>query len=134
MVSRGLIHLTRGQVFRLGGRTVLTMGGASTPGRTDSGKYWDWWPEQDPSSEDEETAVRNVEEAGGEVDLVLSRDCPRSWLPPASRNAGSVSSDVLESLLGRISYGRWYFGNENADADLDGVHASAVCRRVIPIA
>lgn len=133
-VSRGLIHLTRGQVFRLGGKTVLTMGGKTVPGRTDAGRYWDWWPEQDSSQEDADTACGNVRKAGGKADIVLTCDCPRSWKRYASGSDVPQSAEVLESVLRRIGYGHWYFAGDGSGEEFPEVRATAVFRRIIPFA
>lgn len=133
-VSRGVTHLLRGQVFRLGGLSLLTVGGATTPGRTDAGKYWDWWPGQDVSAEDAETALRNIGKAGGGVDLVLSCECPSSWKSSVGEGVATVSSDVLETISRKVPYGHWYFGNGYDETELQEVRASAVGGRVIPIA
>lgn len=138
-VCRGVTRLMRGQVFSLCGLSVLTLGGAPTPGRSDEGKYWDWWPEQDPARADAEEAVRNASRAGGSVDVVLTCDCPRAWKRRVSAyDEGallpSAASDVLQSVLDSVGYGRWYFGNYDADADFPDLRASLVRRRVLPVA
>ncbi|AGI48449.1 hypothetical protein TALC_01475 [Thermoplasmatales archaeon BRNA1] len=131
-ISRSILRLTRGQVFMICGAKVLTLGGASTPERGDLGKYWNWWPEQDPSPGDVDTAVLNTAEWGGHVDFILTCDCPTSWKGLVGGRI-SKSSDVLEDLLRRVDYRHWYFGNHPIDADYDDVRASCVNKRVIRI-
>jgi len=130
-ISRGILRLTRGQVFTIFGKTFLTLGGAATEGRSDRGKYYDWWPEQDPLPSDAENAVRNVTAVGGKVDFVLSCECPRSWRNELGAYGTSAASDVLQDVLDNVTYGHWYFGNYPVDRDLADVRASVVKDRVI---
>lgn len=133
-VSRDVTMLCRGEVFRLHGKTVLAFGGASTPGRDDVGKYWSWWPDQDPDGEDLERALSNVDKVGGKVDVVLSCDCPESWkdgMPGSVR--GLPSGRMCQRLLESIDYGRWVFSRRGLDLDLPEVRASCVGSRVLPL-
>lgn len=95
-----VLHLMRGQVFKIDGATFFTMGGAAShdiqdgildPASPDfEQEYWfkrrtrhmfrvkgvSWWPEELPSDEEYEEAVRNLKEAGWRVDCVLTHCAP----------------------------------------------------------
>lgn len=129
-VSRGIMRLCRGQVFTIDGLRILTFGGCTTEGRDDVGKYWDWWPDQDPSQEDIDTAISN---AGESVDYILSCDCPTSWRRPMGLKGSTPSSEAAEAILWNVRYGTWLFGNLGRDAVVPGMNASAVHSRVIRI-
>lgn len=130
-ISRGLTHLMRGQVFTIGGRTLLTMGGSTTPGRDDVGKYYDWWPEQDIFPPEVEVAERNLSAVGDCVDLVLTCECPTSW---KSRINGMPTpcSDALERILGVVDYGHWYFSGPSL-TELPDVSATMVGHEVVAL-
>lgn len=129
-ISRGVMRLCRGQVFEIGGRTCLTVGGGTTEGRRDEEKYWDWWPEQDISEEEEKAIFANLSRYGNRVDLILTYDVPTSW-----RKEGSTrSSEVLEELRRSADYGHWYHYGRGADAEYPERRSTAVTDRIIPIA
>lgn len=130
-ISRGITHLMRGQVFTLGGKTVFTMGGMSTSGRTDLGKYYDWYPEQDIFPADLQTAEENLREVDSTVDVVLTCDCPSSW-KSSSGTAQLQTSTCLDSLVSRIEYSHWYFSNPTL-AELYSVKATGVNQTCIII-
>ncbi len=110
VISRGILHLMRGQVFRLEGKTFLVCGGAATPGRDEAGKYWDWWPEQDPGPADRAAAADALTACGHKVDYVLSCDLPARWRPSAE--PASAAAQWLDELLSAVTYGRWFFGGD----------------------
>ncbi len=123
--SRGIYHLMRGQVFTLGGRRFFTMGGAVTPDRSESEKYWSWWPEQDITDEDLIEAKKNLLNVGNKVDYVLSSACPRTW-----KNDGS---EMLDRILDKVDYGHWYFSGPAAQSGCLGLKAEGVSEVVLPI-
>ncbi|MCQ2079826.1 MAG: hypothetical protein MJZ38_07220 [archaeon] len=130
-MSRGITHLMRGQVFRIDGRTILTMGGCSTVGRTDLGKYYDWYPEQDIFPADLQAAESNLEEVDGKVDLVLTCDCPASWRAGSATDCLQTSR-CLDDLASLVTYRHWYFSNP-VQMELPTVSATGVAQTCIII-
>jgi hypothetical protein len=124
-ISRGITYLARGQLFSLGGRSLLTMGGAPTPGRDDTGKYYTWWPEQDISPDDEKEAELNLLEGGWRADYVFTSDRPRGW-------GGPGGSEVLERLAFQTDYGSWFFAGPE-DREFPDYRAVQVCDKVISL-
>ncbi|MCQ2085093.1 MAG: hypothetical protein MJZ21_02980 [archaeon] len=109
-ISRSITHLMRGQVFTMGGKTFLTMGGGTTPGRDDFGKYYTWWPEQDIFPQEILAAEYNLAEHGNKVDYVFTCECPTSWKSEISGFRTSCS-DSLEHLMDKVEYRHWYFSD-----------------------
>lgn len=52
-----VLHLMRGEVFDIGGLTVLAMGGAASNDRQYRKEGMSWWPEEMPSEGRWTTAV-----------------------------------------------------------------------------
>lgn len=98
---RGVMRLCRGQVFSLFGKSVLTVGGGTTVGRNDTGKYYDWWPEQDITDADVSESLRNA--GSGYVDAVIS-----SIAPIAYDGKSTISTDSLVLISESVRYGTWY--------------------------
>ncbi len=101
VISRGIYRLMRGQIFNLEGISVLSMGGALSKDRSEAGKYWVWWPEQEISDTDIREAEGNLMRIGGKVEYVFSSSHPFSW--------GEGGDQKLDRLLGKIKYNGWYF-------------------------
>lgn len=125
-ISRDVMRLCRGQVFTIGGKTVLALGGGTTAGRRPEDKYWDWWPEQDISEQEEKTAFDNLRAHGDRVDIVLTYGRPSSWGGTEGR-----TSDVLEEVRRSVDFGHWYFYGEDGCAPSSD--ASAVGERILTI-
>ena len=133
-ITRGVMRLCRGQVFMICGMKILTLGGKTTVGRTDEGKYWDWWPGQDPAPRDVDEAVTNLGEWGGTADAILTADCPSSWRQALGLGGATPSSDILEELRTRVWYKHWYFGGSRETREVPDADATSVGTSVIRLA
>ncbi len=119
-IRRNVVHLMRGQLYDIEGRSFFTFGGAysldrpwRTPGRS-------WWPEEMPSEAEYETARRTLAACGHRVDFILTHTAPeetmRHYHPthPAERPLNAF----LEWVAGSTDYGHWYIGHFHRDEAL----------------
>jgi len=119
-IRRNVVHLMRGQLYTIEGRTIFTFGGAysldrpwRTPGRS-------WWPEEMPSEAEYETARHTLGACGHRCDLVLTHTAPeetmRHYHPthPAERPLNTF----LQWVADTTDYGHWYFGHFHRDEPL----------------
>ena len=132
-----VLHLMRGQVFQLGGRSFFTMGGARSldvwdgilepeePGFEE--RYWelrrrhavfrvhhlDWWAQEMPSEEEYREARRNLALAGNRVDYIVTHCAPDSIQDALSN--GQFRRDSLTGFLQEVLEGTefrcWLFGH-----------------------
>ncbi len=139
-----VIHLMRGQVFEIGGLTFFTIGGASSHDIQDGvldpaspgfeREYWfkrrtqqmfrvkgvSWWPEELPSEEDYEEAVRNLEKASWQVDCVLTHCLPTSVMMKISGDyTPDRLTDFLDTVMRRCRFDSWYAGHYHRNCVVD---------------
>ncbi len=104
VMSRGIYHLMRGQVFTIGGRRIFSMGGSVSQGRKDSEKYWSWWPEQEISDNELIEAESNLAHVGRRVDYVFTSGHPLLW--------GKDGEPGLDRFVNTVQYRSWYFSDQ----------------------
>lgn len=117
VVRPNVLHLMRGHVFTIEGRTYFAMGGAysmdrpwRTPGRT-------WWERELPAAEEYAQARRSLDACGRRVDVVLTHTAPRATMAlfgmdhPREAELGAFLDEVQET----VDYGAWYFGHVHRD-------------------
>ena len=139
-----MIHLMRGQVFEIGGITFFTMGGASShdiqdgildPASPDfEREYWfkrrtrqmfrvkgvSWWPEELPSDAEYEEAAKNLDEAGWEVDCVLTHCAPTSIQQKLDGNyTPDRLTDFLQMVKRRCQFSYWFLGHYHRNCVVD---------------
>ena len=142
-----VLHLMRGQVFELAGRTFFTMGGASShdiqdgildpekPGfeerycRMRRGrarfrvKGVSWWPEELPSDEEYEEARKNLDAHDWAVDYILTHCAPTSITQKIFPDAQADRlTDFLEEIKNRVRYHYWLFGHLHDNKAVDNKH------------
>ncbi len=133
-------HLRRGYVFDLYGLKCFVMGGASShdiqdgildPDDPDFKQEYralkrsharfrvqgvDWWPQEMPSQEEYDRAVRNLDKHGWNVDLVLTHCGPTGVIQRIDpRFKPDPLTDFLEQVNRRLRFRTWYFGHYHTD-------------------
>lgn len=149
-IRKNIIHLTRGQVFTLEGKTFFTMGGASSHDiqdgilEPDDPEYYEkcaeldrrlacyrvnhysWWAEELPSDEEYETALANLEQHNWKVDYIISHCCPTSVLGIIGRflYKSDRLTDFFEDVKERCEFDRWYFGHYHINQVVNGKYVA----------
>lgn len=119
-VRKNILHLMRGQVFKIGGKSIFVMGGGHSFGDNPpliAGKTW--WEEETPSAEEYREAKRSLERCNYKVDIILTHTAPFETMHLA---APEYEADELNHFLDwirkHVSYRRWYMGHLHMDQDL----------------
>lgn len=136
-IRPSVLHLMRGQVYEIGGKTFFTMGGGSSHDisagilelddplfkqkrkrlETDHALYrvnhQSWWKEELPSDEEYETAIANLERYGWEVDYIISHCCPTSIQNVLSGGVYPADqlTDFFEEMSQRCQFKYWFCGH-----------------------
>ena len=132
-----IIHLMRGQIFTLEGKTFFTLGGASChdidDGILDPGapgfqqayrrlcrrhamfrvNHYSWWKQELPSEEEYAEARRNLEKAGWKVDYIITHCAPDS-IEDLLDNGSYFHDDLtrfLEEVRQKTQFHAWLFGH-----------------------
>ncbi len=79
-----------------------------------------WWPEELPSDEEYEEAVRNLERAGWQVDFVLTHCAPTSIQKKLDRNYTlDRLTDFLQMVKRRCQFDYWFLGHYHRNCVVD---------------
>lgn len=132
-----VMHLMRGQIFRLEGKSVFSFGGASShdidggilepddPNFRKKKKALDrgskpyrinhmsWWKEELPSLEEMEEGRRNLLNCGHAVDYIVTHCCATDT---QARISGGMAkpdrlTDYLEEIRNTVTFQKWFFGH-----------------------
>ena len=135
-ISGTVIHLLRGQVFEIGGRTFFTMGGAESTDKGYRKEGLSWWAREMPSDAEYEEALKNLAAHGFKVDYIVSHCAPEDYLyfteMDVARRPNRLTEFFSELITDHnISYEGWYFGHYHEDSDFDNFHC--LYKRVIEL-
>lgn len=151
IVKDKIIHLMRGQVFEIQGKTIFTFGGASSHdiqgGVLDkSDPAYDimrreaiikglayrvlnesWWAEELPTEQEMQEGRDNLDKVGWKVDYVVSHcaSTPIQALIGCKRGniyEKDILTDYFEELEQKLKYKQWYCGHYHINAFVDEKH------------
>ena len=143
-----ILHLMRGYVFTLEGKTFFTMGGARShdvedgildPNAPDfktqlmmlqtQGKRRyrvlgeSWWPEELPSEEEYTRARHSLEEHDWAIDYIITHCAPTNLaLAINPRNKADPLTDFLQEIREKARYHYWLFGHYHRNQAIDNKH------------
>jgi DNA repair exonuclease SbcCD nuclease subunit len=122
-ISDSIIHLMRGQVYRINNYKIFTFGGARSHDKEYRRENINWWSREMPSEEEYLEGIMNLDNHNWEVDIVITHTCPSSTVSLLNK-ALNISSEIdelnnyLETIKNRLGYKKWYFGHFHNDLEL----------------
>ena len=127
-ISDNIIHLMRGQIFEIEGKTFFTFGGGLSYDKDRRTSGLDWWPQEIPDEVELKEGLRNLRKMGNKVDFVVTHDCPANLLGTMAKYSRKLQSygikgcevnAMLENIKVQTDFRRWYFGHYHVDVSVD---------------
>ena len=137
VISGNLIHLLRGEIYTIEGKTVFTMGGGVSPdddyrAQDDARSSWEI-----PSREEFDRAAAAIERVEGQVDFIITHEPPmkiKAFLQLKAQTHMPAEITGLNTFfeeLGKCcAFKRWFFGSMHVDKFISTTHV-AVFRKVL---
>ena len=136
-IRPSVIHLMRGQIYEIQGKTFFTMGGASShdidggilepndplfqkklrrlnaSGALYRVNHRSWWKEELPNEEEYQVARVALDRAGWQVDYIINHCCPTSVQDELSDGfyKADALTDFLEEVAQRCRFKYQFFGH-----------------------
>lgn len=126
-IRKNVIHLMRGEIFELEGKTIFTFGGGYSYDCARRTEGYDWWPQEMPSQEEYQYAYQNLEKHDWKVDYILTHTCPSETIAYISTMHLGVKDFAggerelnlfFDYIRAETSYQKWYFGHFHVDREL----------------
>ena len=129
-LSGNLYQLLRGETYDICGKKVFAFGGGDS-GQPDSGY---WWPEEQPSPEEQEKGIAAIKSCPQPVDLILTHEAPTriKHFIRLEDTEESLIHRYLDSIAGLGKFRQWFFGCYHLDKPVPPRYR-AVFKDVCPI-
>ncbi|MGN1061438.1 MAG: metallophosphoesterase, partial [Candidatus Coproplasma sp.] len=116
-IKPNIIHLMRGQVFEIDGKTFFTFGGATSVDKWARQERISWWKQEMPSFEELDEGIANLKRYNNKVDYIITHSCGERALmyPPLRTRSFQMGrypeNQMLSYFEDTIDYKHWYFGH-----------------------
>jgi hypothetical protein len=123
-IRKHILHLMRGQIFEIEGKTFFTFGGGTSIDRYMRREHISWWPQEIPSYAEFDEAVANLKRHNHRVNYIITHSCDEKALytPMLSHvpKSATVYPDnrMLQEFEATIDYDHWYFGHYHLDGQI----------------
>ena len=136
-ISGNLFHMCRGQIFTIEGIKFFTFGGGESIDKEMRVERRTWWREELPTPAEMEEGAENLEEAGGQVDVILTHEPPSLIKSSMLMRVGNIDrvnklNGYLEEINRTCKFKQWYFGYMHEDKVITPGH-TAVFKELWPI-
>lgn len=125
IIEPGMIHLMRGQVYDIDGKTIFAFGGAYSVDREYRELGRTWFEEELPSEDEYEEARRNLRIHDYKVDYIVTHTGPYevvSELGYECHEEGLEQLRFFQELADTVDFQDWYFGHLHEDTDIENFH------------
>lgn len=122
-----LLFAKDGEIFDLDGHQAIVIGGAYSVDkfyRLQRGVHW--FDDEQPSQEIKDCVASALENAGWQIDTVLSHTCPAKYVPIEAFLPGinqvavdRSTEDWLDDIENRLKYNHWLCGHWHIDKKID---------------
>ena len=133
-ITPSIIHLMRGQVYKIGDKTFFTMGGAESHDKIYRKEGVSWWRREMPSDDEYEEGLLNFNKVNNQVDYILSHCAPdRLQSKIAYWYEHDKLTNYLEIVRQTVEFGWYYFGHYHIDKDFLNYKATCLYNNIIEL-
>lgn len=160
-IRPSILHLMRGQIFEIEGKTFFTFGGASSHDISDGIlepddpkfhkkrkilnkqnamyriNHLSWWQEELPTKKEMDEGLENLTRQNHTVDYILTHSPYTSILRQMDHGSGCYQPDYLSNYLERIkqttTYKTWLFGHMHTNETFYWDHTIAIYDQITRI-
>ena len=119
-IRKSVLHLMRGEVFEIEGKTFFCFGGARSTDQLYRIPYRSWWPQEIPSREEYDNAISNLELINYHPNYIITHAMPDIYLRElqGSHYEEDKVAYMLNDFLLQCIYDKWYCGHYHLDVKM----------------
>ena len=134
-IADNTVHLMRGQLFEIEGKTIFTMGGAYSIDKSIRKEGVSWWSAEIPTNEDYKIANETLERCGKKADIIVTHTLPQSaiiLLGIIPDQHDIELTGFFEWLYREMDFKMWFGGHFHEDKLING-NVRELYEDVVPI-
>lgn len=106
------MHMKRGSVFDLQGKTFFTFGGGQTKEIEIRRESKTWWERELPTPDEVKVGKQNLEKCGNKVDYIVTHEPPASVKEFLNFEVRQISymHTFFDAVKDECEFQKWFFG------------------------
>ena len=129
-IRPSVLHLMRGQIFTIEGKTIFVMGGGTSIDKAWRIEGVSWWSQEMPTKQEYDTALDNLDSVNWKVDYVCTHVAPtdiqnkifHKISPCGLKKPDDELTKFLQTVDEKLEYEKWFFGHYHEDFEVDKKH------------
>lgn len=120
-ISDSVIHLMRGQIYDINGYKWFIYGGAESTDKAYRIPYKSWWPQETPTVEEYNEAIRSLRAVDFKVDYIITHAAPQDILEEFFYNIRTTANGTpyqLHDFYRVCEFKHWYCGHYHINCDI----------------
>lgn len=120
-IRPSVIHLMRGEIYDIDGKSFFTMGGADSVDKAFRKEGVSWWPEEIPNAIERGNAFDNLRKANWKVDYVITHTPPTKIIKQIlyAHHDEDEYTDWLQGIADKLQFSKWFFGHMHEDFQMN---------------
>ena len=154
-IRDSILHLMRGEIYRIDGKKFFTFGGARSHDIQDGILNLDeeekiynyrkrraffrirdfsWWDLELPTKEEMQNGINNLKKENYTVDYIISHCCPTSIQAILSYATYKKDylTDYFQEISEKVKFKKWYFGHYHENKQIDSKYI-AIYKEIVPL-
>lgn len=136
-IKGNLLHLCRGQIFKIEGNSYFTFGGGESADKDMRLPLGTWWREEEPSPTEMADGARTLDEAGLNVDYIITHEPPSLVKSSMLLRRGEPDSTnkingYFEEISRSCEFKHWFFGSLHEDRVITDKY-TCVFKKLLPV-
>lgn len=125
-IEDDIIHLMRGEIFDIEGKSFLVCGGAFSVDYRERTDGVDWFSDREmPSQKEYNNLWKHVEEAGNAVDYIITHTGPEEVVEElgfAILDDEAKLGREFQNIVDNVDFKAWFFGHLHVDEVVDDIY------------
>ncbi len=124
-IKDNIIHLMRGQIYQIEGKTFFTFGGGTSIDKYRRQEHISWWKDEIPSEAEIDEGKQNLLKVNNKVDYIITHSIDTDTLNNpvmyiwGNKCEAYEDNYILDWFNDNVSYKHWYFGHYHIDRKIN---------------
>ncbi len=112
IIADGIIHLLRGEIYQIEGKSIFTFGGGDAAQLIDLPEEFSTQGREQPTVKETSNGLENLQAHQNKVDIIITHDAPTKITQAMNVEENGISfiQNYLDVIRKQATFKAWYYG------------------------